>query len=57
MKSIKFLGDSRRVMREFPDEARRHVGAQLYRVQEGKEPSDWKPFPAVEPGVREIRIK
>ena len=34
-----------------------HAGYQLYRVQEGKDPSDWKPMPTVGPGVREIRIR
>ncbi len=29
---------------------------EVYLVQQGQEPSDWKPMPAVGPGVREIRI-
>jgi len=32
------------------------VGFQLRRVQDGLEPTDWKPMTMVGPGVREIRI-
>jgi phage-related protein len=31
-------------------------GYQVYRVQQGHDPSDWKPMPRVGAGVREIRI-
>ncbi|HEX9448831.1 MAG TPA: hypothetical protein VF920_12660, partial [Dongiaceae bacterium] len=39
MKKIEFLADSLRRIRDFPNDARRSVGAQLYRLQEGKEPA------------------
>jgi phage-related protein len=52
-----FLGDTKRVLREFPDEARREAGFQIRRVEQGLEPNDWKPFPSIGPGVREIRIR
>jgi phage-related protein len=29
----------------------------LHKVQQGLEPSDWKPMPTVGSGVREIRIR
>jgi len=32
------------------------AGFQLWRVQRGLEPNDWKPMPSVGPGVQEIRI-
>ena len=32
------------------------TGFQLRRVQQGMEPTDWKPMPSVWPGTREIRI-
>jgi phage-related protein len=41
----------------FPDAARRKAGFQLYQVQEGEDPDDWKPVASVGPGVREIRIR
>jgi phage-related protein len=55
-KSIIWLGNSRRDLREFPALARRLVGFQLRRVQQGLDPDDWKPMQTVGPGVREIRI-
>ena len=55
-KPLILLGTSRRDLRTFPDLARRLTGFQLRRVQQGLEPADWKPMPAVGPGVREIRI-
>jgi phage-related protein len=56
MKPLKFMGSSIDYLRNFPDEARRAVGFELYAVQSGLEPSDWKPMPIVGSGVREIRI-
>ncbi len=56
MKPLKFLGSSLDDLRNFPDEARRTAGFELYAVQSGVEPSDWKPIPTVGKGVREIRI-
>jgi phage-related protein len=50
------LGDSRERVRFFPSLARREAGLELQSVQEGKDPSDWKPMPIVGPGVKEIRV-
>jgi phage-related protein len=55
-KPLILLGSSRRDLRAFPALARRLTGFQLRRVQQGLEPDDWKPMPAIGPGVREIRI-
>ena len=41
----------------FPNDARREAGYQLFQVQIGENPSDWKPMPSIGPGVREIRIR
>ena len=43
-------------LRNFPEEARRLAGFELYAIQRGIEPSDWKPMKAVGSGVKEIRI-
>lgn len=53
---IVFLGDSLERLRDFPEDARRDAGRELVRVQEGRDPIDWKPMPAVGKGVREIRV-
>ena len=57
MKDAEFLGDSLDVIRGFPEPARREAGFQIDRVQNGKDPQDWKPLKIVGPGVREIRIR
>ncbi|MEI9992897.1 MAG: type II toxin-antitoxin system RelE/ParE family toxin [Rhizomicrobium sp.] len=57
MKLAIFLGDARNTIGAFPELARREAGFQLDRVQNGKDPDDWKPLGIVGPGVREIRIR
>jgi len=57
MKDLVFLGDSLERLREFPEAVRKEAGVQLHKVQQGLEPSDWKPMATVGPGVREIRIR
>ncbi len=52
-----FHGDSLDCLREFPVDARREAGHELYQVQKGLDPSDWKPMAAIGAGVREIRIR
>ena len=50
------MGSSKRDLRAFPEKARQRAGFELYQVQLGLEPSDWKPMPSLGLGVREIRI-
>ena len=57
MKIAKFLGDSQKVVRSFPETARSEAGFQLEQVQRGEEPDDWKPMRTIGSGVREIRIR
>ncbi len=57
MKPISFRGNSLDDLRQFPLNARREVGYQIDRVQNGLEPSDWKPMNSVGQGVKEIRIR
>jgi phage-related protein len=56
MKTLKFVGSSLDDLRNFPDEARRAAGFELHAVQNGLEPSDWKPMQVIGPGLKEIRI-
>jgi phage-related protein len=56
MKPLKFVGSSLDDLRNFPVEARRAAGFELYAVQCGLEPTDWKPMSIVGPGAKEIRI-
>jgi phage-related protein len=57
MKSLNFVGSSLDDLRNFPDEARRAAGFELRAVQNGLDPSNWKPMNVVGPGVNEIRIR
>ncbi len=51
-----WLGSSLDEVRKWTDEAQRDAGYQLFKVQSGLEPSDWKPMPSVGSGVQELRI-
>jgi phage-related protein len=57
MKPLKFVGSSLDDLRDFPAEARRQAGFELFSVQRGLEPADWKSIRGIGPGVREIRIR
>ena len=57
IKPIKFLGDSLKRVREFPEDARQDTGYQLDRVQCGMQPDDFKPMPSIGKGVEEIRVR
>jgi phage-related protein len=57
LKALFWLGSSRSDIRNFPADARRRAGYELYLVQSGLEPSDWKPMPSVGVGVSEIRVR
>lgn len=56
MKALRFVGSSLDELRDFPTEARRQAGFDLYAIQRGTEPSDWRPMRGVGAGVREVRI-
>jgi phage-related protein len=56
MKPIRFLGDSLKCLRDFPEHARQDVGYQLDKVQRGKQADDFKSMPAIGKGVEEIRV-
>lgn len=57
MKPVHFVGSSRDDLRELPDDARETAGHQLFKVQQGKEPDNWKPISTVGVGVNEIRVR
>jgi phage-related protein len=57
VKPIEFRGGALDDLSRFPTAARREAGYQLYQVQEGLDPDDWKPMNSIGQGVREIRIR
>ena len=57
MKLLRFAGSAKTDLSGFPDRARVRTGYELFMVQAGREPSDWKPMPTVGPGAAEIRVR
>jgi phage-related protein len=57
VKKLKFMGDSQAALAGFPLDVRRYAGFELWQVQLGLMPSDFKPMPTVGAGAYEIRIK
>lgn len=56
MKKLEFVGNSLDHLTDFPLEARREAGFELWQLQRGLNPSDFKPMPAVGAGAFEIRV-
>ena len=56
MKRLYFAGTSLDDLADFPAEARREAGFELWQVQRGFMPSDFKPLVGVGPGAYEIRV-
>lgn len=57
MKPVRFLGSALGDLAAFPESARRTAGYELFLVQVGREPADFKPLPGVGAGAFEIRIR
>jgi len=46
MNRLRFLGDSLKCLREFPENVRHDAGRPLDKVRGGEQPDDFKPMPA-----------
>ncbi len=57
MKPLRFVGDSLKCLREFPEDSRHDAGFQLDKVQRGEQPTDFKPMPTIGKGVEELRVR
>ena len=57
MKATRFLGSALEDLTSFPESARRRAGYELFMVQCGREPADFKPMPSIGPGTYEIRVR
>jgi phage-related protein len=55
-KPLVFVGSTLDRLRAFPAAARRAAGHELFLVQSGLDPDEWKPLRTVGPGVFEIRV-
>jgi phage-related protein len=56
VRPVRFLGDSLKCLRDFPQGARHDAGYQLDKVQRAQQPDDFKPMPVIGNGVEEIRV-
>ena len=56
MRPLRFLGDTLKCLRDFPEDVRHDAGYQLDKVQRGDQPDDFTPMPAIGKGVEEIRV-
>jgi len=56
IKSLRFLGESLKCLRQFPVDACHDAGYQLDKVQRGEQPTDCKPMPSVGKGVEELSV-
>jgi len=57
MKPTFFLGSAREDLAAFPESARRRAGYELFMVQAGRQPADFKPIPSVGSGAYEICVR
>jgi phage-related protein len=53
--TIVWEGDSREVLKDFPESVRQNFGFELWQLQFGERPSDYRPLTSVGPGVFELR--
>lgn len=53
--TVVWEGDSREVLRTFPEEVTQNLGFELWQLQRGERPRDYRPLPSVGPGVFELR--
>lgn len=56
-KPLDWVGPARKELQAFPKSARYLAGTNLYRVQRGDDPKDWKPLEEIGPGACEIRVR
>lgn len=52
---IAWEGDSREVISSFPDAAKYNFGFDLRLLQQGQQPTDYRPMSSIGPGVFELR--
>jgi phage-related protein len=57
MKPVRFIGSAKEDLSGFPKAARTRAGHELFMVQVGRTPDDWKPMSTVGSGVCEIRVQ
>jgi phage-related protein len=57
MKIARFIGSAKEDLAAFPKPVRIRAGHELFMVQVGRNPDDWKPMSSIGPGACEIRVR
>jgi phage-related protein len=57
MKPVRFVGSAKDDLAAFPKSARTRAGHEIFMVQVGRNPDDWKPMLTVGSGACEIRLR
>jgi phage-related protein len=57
MKKVIWVGSSKADLKAFPAAVMDDMGHQLFLVQCGLDPDDWKPMATIGSGVKEIRVR
>jgi len=57
MKPIAFIGSAKFELSAFPERARLRAGHELFMVQVGREPDNWRPMSTIGAGACEIRVR
>lgn len=52
---IAWEGDSKEILSAFPDAVKRNLGFDLRLLQEGEQPTNYRPMQSIGPGVFELR--
>ncbi len=53
--TVVWEGDSREVLQAFPTHVRQNFGFELWQLQQGERPSDYRALPSIGTGVFELR--
>ena len=57
MKPMRFMGSAKDDLTAFPKSVRVRMGHELFMVQVGRDPDEWKPMTSVGAGACEIRVR
>ncbi len=53
--AVAWEGDSREVLSGFPQKVRQNFGFELWRLQQGERPINYRPLPSIGTGIFELR--
>ena len=53
--TVAWEGDSREVLKAFPDAVKESLGFELWQLQQGDRPKHYRPLPSIGAGVYELR--